>query len=162
MAQIAFLDLEASGLGAHSWPIEVGWCFVGGGVQSVLIAPADSWPRDAWNAEAAALHGISMDDLTMHGQTIGRVCHQLNEALSGVEVYSDAPDWDGFWLYRLFSTGGVRQMFELKDFVDAVGQPPAADLRDAAAHISSDFPYSHRTTPDVLHMRAIYDYLQRS
>ena len=108
MKEIAFIDLEASGLGARSWPIEVGWCFTGGKPQSFLIKPASDWAMEAWDEKAHALHGVARKVLDMQGEELKTVCTALNAALTGHTVYSDAPDWDGFWLYRLFESGGAK------------------------------------------------------
>ncbi|MEL7487927.1 MAG: hypothetical protein AAGJ87_12000, partial [Pseudomonadota bacterium] len=90
----AFIDLEASGLNARSWPIEVGWAFETGDATSMLIAPHDRWPEDAWETTAAALHGLEIENLRQEGLEARDVCAALNDALGGVEVYSDAPEWD--------------------------------------------------------------------
>ena len=42
--EIAFLDLEACGLNATSWPIEVGFCFETRNGAEWLIAPHEDWP----------------------------------------------------------------------------------------------------------------------
>jgi len=156
LADIAFIDLEASGLGADSWPIEVGWCFPDGRPQAHLIRTAPNWRESAWDPKAEALHGVSRDDLKNLGAPPQQVCSALNVALSGVKVYSDAPDWDGFWLYRLFQAAKMRQAFELWDFRDLFARLSPHAMREAALKAAVIAPHRHRASDDVLHMQTLF------
>ena len=156
MAQIAFIDLEASGLGADSWPIEVGWCFPEGPPCAHLIRTAPDWKDAAWDPEAEALHGVGREELARAGASPREVCAALNKALDGVRAYSDAPDWDGFWLYRLYQAAKMRQTFELWDFRDLFVHLSPEEIRDAAAKASALAPHRHRAAADVLHMQALF------
>lgn len=155
--RVAFIDLEASGLNAQSWPIEVGWCFPGVAPKAHLVRPSSNWIDAAWDPRAEALHGISRSELDAGGVQPAELCRLLNDELSLCTVYSDAPDWDGFWLYRLFGAAGRKQRFELRDFREAFdGVPDAAmDAHKRAAMQLA--PHTHRAAPDVLHMRTLYE-----
>jgi len=155
--KIAFLDLEASGLGAASWPIEVGWCFEGGEPETMLIRPAEDWPLDAWDESAEALHGLAFDALKASGSSVGEVCERLNLALDGAAVYSDAPDWDGFWLYRLFAAARIRRRFSLSDFGDLFSGLAPEAVSAAVEKAKINAPHRHRAREDVLHMKTIFD-----
>jgi len=72
-------------------------------------------------------------------------------------VYSDAPDWDGFWLYRLFAAAGVKQGFSLVNFADLFDGLGAAELQALLARASRTSPHRHRAREDVLHMRRVYE-----
>jgi hypothetical protein len=154
---IAFIDLEASGLGASSWPIEVGWCFLKSEPETFLIAPSDDWSRDAWKEQAQALHGVSIETLQQQGRPIKEVCQRLNGALAGADIFSDAPDWDGFWLYRLFSAGDEKQQFSLCDFGDLLSGLSPAEIEAITKRATETAPHRHRARDDVLHMRMIYN-----
>lgn len=156
MAKIAFIDLEASGLGADSWPIEVGWCFPEGDPCALLIQSAKGWKDDAWDPKAETLHGISREMLATSGEAPEKVCAALNAALEGVKVYSDAPDWDGFWLYRLYQAANMRQAFELWDFRDLFADMSPEAIQAASAKASGVAPHRHRASDDVLHMQTLY------
>ena len=53
----ALIDLEASGLGAESYPIELGWALPDtGAVGAVLIAPPDAWTSRDWDPEIGRAH----------------------------------------------------------------------------------------------------------
>ena len=156
LSDIAFIDLEASGLSARSWPIEVGWCFLEGEPQCHLIKPDGVWSLEDWSPAAEALHGIAHKELVRKGEDAAKLCNRLNEGLRGKTVYSDAPDWDGFWLYRLFQAGKARQAFELKDLNRLLhdAAPEAADKAIDAANAAT--PRMHRAAADVLHLRSLY------
>lgn len=154
--KIAFIDLEASGLGAASWPIEVGWCFPGSEPEAFLIAPAENWLDEAWDEQAEALHGVSQKTLQKKGEPINDVCRHLNKALAGADVFSDAPDWDAFWLYRLFSASDEKQGFPLKDFGELLREFSPEKVSAAISSASQTTPHRHRAREDVLHMKAIY------
>ena len=157
LQKVAFIDLEASGLSAHSWPIEAGWCFAGGEPTSYLIRPAPAWDMAAWDEKAEALHGVSSDILARAGAEAAEVCAALNEALTGCVVYSDAPDWDGFWLYRLFQAARVRQTFALVDFHEVFAGIAPEILQDMMAAAAAVAPHRHRAGDDVLHMKTLYE-----
>jgi hypothetical protein len=154
--KIAFIDLEASGLGSKSWPVEVAWTFTEGPPAAFLIRPDDAWPDEAWEEGAEALHGISRDDLRRNGLGVREVCAALNEALAGTEVYSDAPDWDGFWLIRLFAAGGVRQEFSIHDYGKLVGPIIAGHGEEILERAARLAPRRHRAAADVTHLQTLY------
>lgn len=157
MKKIAFIDLEASGLSAASWPIEVGWCFAGRAPETMLIRPVEEWPDAAWEEKAEALHGIRRDLLQSDGVAPSHVCARMNAALAGAAVYSDAPDWDGFWLYRLFAAAGEKQAFALADFASLLARYPADKVRAAMEKAALLAPHRHRAHEDVLHMKTVYE-----
>ena len=62
----AFLDIEASGLGEHSFPIEIGWAIPFDKERGFLIRPAPDWTY--WSAIAEEVfHRISRDELLREG-----------------------------------------------------------------------------------------------
>lgn len=156
MAAIAFIDLEASGLNAQSWPIEVGWCLSDGPAQTFLVRPEAAWDRAAWDKRAEALHGISHATLLAQGEVPQTICDRLNEALADRIVYSDAPDWDGFWLYRLFQAAGLRQTFSLTDFDTVLSGFTEEKIERLIAEATKIAPHRHRAEDDVLHMRVLH------
>ena len=122
----------------------------------MLIQPADNWPDDAWDPSAEALHGLARRKLERAGLAPEAVCEAMNAALSGAAVYSDAPDWDGFWLYRLYETARAKQSFRLLNFADLFEDVPAERFLEAKARADKKAPHRHRARADVLHMRALY------
>lgn len=154
--KIAFIDLEASGLGAKSWPVEVGWTFEEGEPVSILVRPDATWSDDSWDPQAEKLHGLERARLEREGREARDICLVLNEALADAEVYSDAPDWDGFWLYRLFSAGRVRQAFALHDYGRLMRPLVAGRDQSLFARAARLAPRRHRAADDARHLQTLY------
>lgn len=108
------IDLEASGLAADSYPIEIAWaCADTGRSDSFLINP-DSVPGwTYWDEYAEELHGIEPEVLQRDGISAAAACRRLNRALEGQKVVSDAFDYDSFWLRRLYRAVDMQPAFEL-------------------------------------------------
>ena len=148
-------------MSAGSWPIEVGWRLLSGESAAHLIRPAADWDWGAWDEQAEALHGVSQAELVANGKEPEELCNALNSALVEHIVYSDAPDWDGFWLYRLFNACGVRQAFSLTDFSQALDLLPKEALQPLIDKALEIAPHTHRAADDVLHMSTLYELVQR-
>lgn len=108
----AVIDVEASGFGAGSYPIEVGVVLPNGRSHCYLIRPAESWSH--WDPEAEAVHGIRREILESRGAAIDEVARTLNRILQGQTVYSDAWGHDRSWLARLFEEAEISQHFRLE------------------------------------------------
>lgn len=105
------MDIEASGFGDQSYPIEVGVALSNGKRFCSLITPPGNWTH--WSESAEDIHGISRRALFEHGRSLTEVCHELNEMLGGMELYSDAWSHDDRWLRKLFYTARVNPQFRL-------------------------------------------------
>jgi len=156
-ASVAFIDFEASGLGPGSWPIEVGWGRFGGDAASLLIAPAADWPMEAWDPNAERLHGLTVATLRARGASAETACAQLNEALAGLDVFSDAPDYDGRWLETLYRAAGVRPSFQICDIRDLILPIAPLDLiPEIMSQAEALQPHTHRAAQDVRNLQTIY------
>jgi hypothetical protein len=153
---VAFIDIEASGLGPQSFPIEVGWALLDGVSGSVLIKPASGWISEAWDEAAEGLHGIPWAQLTAQGQSAWAVADKLNGLLNRcILVLSDAPQMDGFWLDRLFDQTSADRRFELTEFDRCIRRTfPRFDLD--AALIDADDSRAHRAQADALLLRRVW------
>lgn len=105
------IDLEASGFGSGSYPIEIGYALEDRVVHACLVRPAAGW--DHWSDEAEGVHGISRELLLEKGQSPRQVALMLNESLHSKVLYSDAWNFDSSWLGRLFDEAGLVQRFRL-------------------------------------------------
>ena len=94
------IDVEASGFGSKSYPIEIGVALDDGRKFCTLIFPAPDWTH--WDDEAEKVHHISRDVLESHGKPIQEVADKLNELLAGMTLYSDGWVVDKPWLTTLF------------------------------------------------------------
>lgn len=105
------IDLEASGFGRGSYPIEVGFALENRDIHSFLIKPEDDWTH--WSEEAEQIHGISREQLQAEGMSIEEIALKLNELLRGQTLYSDAWSFDSSWIGRLFDSAGIVQRFRI-------------------------------------------------
>jgi hypothetical protein len=103
------IDIEASGFGSHSYPIEVGVVRSDGQRFCRIIKPFDDWTH--WQEDAAKVHNISRQQLNTLGASGVEICLQLNEFLKGGTVYSDGWQVDSAWLNKLFDRAQVAKTF---------------------------------------------------
>ena len=106
------IDLEASGFGSGSYPIEIGYALEDRVVHSCLVKPVEGWSH--WSDEAEQIHGISRQLLLTEGVPVRDIAMRLNEALAGKTLYSDAWSFDSSWLGRLFDEAELVQRFRLE------------------------------------------------
>jgi hypothetical protein len=107
------LDVEASGFGRGSYPIEIGFSDGQGGLFCGLIQPEADWLH--WDDSAEALHGISRELLRTHGRPARWMADQLNARLRGQTVFCDGWGHDYTWLARLYEAVELRMSFQLDD-----------------------------------------------
>lgn len=105
------LDIEASGFGRGSYPIEIGVATADGQAHSWLVRPEMDWTH--WQAEAQQLHGITRVHLESEGLRARDVADTLNEMLEGQTLYSDGWGVDSGWLSRLYHAARKTMFFRL-------------------------------------------------
>ena len=96
----AVIDVEASGFGRGSYPIEVGFVLPDGRSDCMLIRPDDDWVH--WDTGAEDLHHISRERLRTHGRPVRDVVDRLDAQLAGLTVYTDGWGNDYSWLSMLY------------------------------------------------------------
>jgi hypothetical protein len=106
------MDIEASGFGRGSYPIEVGYVLPDGRAWCTLVKPLPQWTH--WDSGAEALHHIQRNSLLQHGRSPAEVASQLNQALAGLTVYCDGWAHDYTWLGALFDAAGQHPRFKLE------------------------------------------------
>ena len=106
------MDIEASGFGRASYPIEVGYVLPDGRAACMLVRPAVGWTH--WDAGAEQVHGITRTTLASHGRTPHDVATALNRDLAGLTVYCDGWAHDYTWLAALFEEAGLQPAFKLE------------------------------------------------
>ena len=162
---LVVLDVEASGLGELSWPIEVGVAVVEGDAVarsgSRLIRPDPSWDAAGWSGDSAAVHGISRAALD-RAPAPADVARWLIDLVDGRPAVSDAPPFDRAWLSSLFAAANVRpDPIRLRDYdralIEAFGTDEAgqAAIRAAWAHLAAA-PTPHRAEADARRLANAY------
>jgi hypothetical protein len=109
-----------------------------------------------WSEQAERLHGVTPRMLADLGVDPARACDRLSSALAGLNVYSDAPDWDSFWMMRLYKSVGRHCDIRLLDFAAAI--PPLTQAEKLALLQQADrlAPRRHRAAEDAIHLQTVY------
>lgn len=149
MRKLVFIDFEASGLGPESWPIEIGCAWISDGapkVRASLIRPRPDWPMAAWSEESARVHGVTIAVLAM-ARDADAVVEDFGPLLFGVNLVSDAREFDQFWLDRLLGRPGPR----IADFHDTAHRliGGSAHALDWVYETLARTPAPHRAGPDA-------------
>ncbi|MDO6593506.1 hypothetical protein [Neptuniibacter sp. 1_MG-2023] len=119
------IDLEASGFGVDSYPIEVGFVLSDGTRYCSLIRPKDDWLH--WSDEAEEHHKIPRTDLIQSGASVEQVASELNHKLYNQTVYSDGWVVDQTWLIKLFYRAGMPMQFRVSA-LDMILSEPQMDI----------------------------------
>ena len=119
------IDLEASGFGRGSYPIEVGFALENRDIHSFLIRPEEEWTH--WSEEAEQIHGITREQLLKDGMSIEDIALKLNEMLRGKTLYSDAWSFDSSWIGRLFDSAEIVQRFRI-DTINKLLKPEQVEF----------------------------------
>lgn len=142
------LDVEASGFGRGSYPIEVGFVEPEGGLFCSLIQPLPDWQH--WDEQAEALHGISRDLLHSRGKPADWVAQQINRRLHGQTVYCDGWGHDYPWLARLFESTGQVPGFKLQDLRMLLSEAEAARWHETMLQVRAEQNLRrHRASSDA-------------
>jgi hypothetical protein len=134
------IDVEASGFGAKSYPIEVGFVMPDGKTWCTLIVPMPDWTH--WDESAEQVHGIARDLLDQYGRAANDVAQEMNRMLQGMTVYTDAWYQDFNWISRLFDAADTVPSFRLEDLRSLLDDDAAARW-----HATRDQVQSEMTTP---------------
>lgn len=120
------IDIEASGFGARSYPIEIGYVLGDGRSRCTLVRPAPHWTH--WDDGAARVHGIVRPTLLQHGRDVAEVADLLNHDLAGQTVYCDGWAHDYPWLALLFDEAGRAPRFRLESVTTLLDESRLARL----------------------------------
>lgn len=143
------MDIEASGLGKGSYPIEIGFVTPQEKTYCTLIYPHESWQH--WDTSAEALHHIPRSILKRNGKDITYVCNWLNQILAGQTVYSDGWANDMCWLGKLFNEAEQTQKFKIESILTLLTEQEREQWTDVHNKIvASESLIRHRASSDAL------------
>jgi len=144
----AILDIEASGFGLGSYPIEVGFIQPDGQAWCSLVRPLADWQH--WDPNAAAVHHITRDQLQLRGRSPQEITAVLNDRLHGQTVYSDAWAHDYTWLNRLYEAADRTPSFKLESLRTLLSDCEAARWHDVKRRVAiSSGLERHRASADA-------------
>lgn len=151
-----FLDCEASSLSPDSFPIEIAWNNSEGMIESYLIN-IFRYPNeyDDWSKDAQSLHGITKQYLAEKGKEPQFVVDQMEQRLNGKVLLTDAPDWDSFWIRRLYESVNKECSFEFGNAIDLFNkiEPYNHIYKSQARKLAG---HKHRAASDVKYLVSLY------
>ena len=149
------LDLEASGFGKNSYPIEVGIALANGQTACYLIRPQVDWVH--WDQDSEHLHGLSRERLLQFGKPIVEVACTLNDLLGRQTVYSDAWGYDQTWMTLLYECAQVRQSFRMESLQVLFSEAQYALWDRTKAQIFAECQFQrHRASNDARAIQLTY------
>jgi len=149
------IDIEASGFGRGSYPIEVGIAMPDGQAHCYLIRPQSDWTH--WDVEAEGLHHISQDTLRSHGKDVRLVAQRLNQLLANQTIYSDGWAHDTSWLGLLFESAGISQHFKIDHIACLFSQDQVAIWEQERLQVMQELGINrHRASADARIVQMTY------
>ena len=149
------IDIEASGIGKGSYPIEIGVILSSGKSYCALICPDTEWQH--WDHQAEALHGISRETLLTSGRNISIIAGELNELLADQTVYCDGWVVDKPWLTQLYQKSGAKPKFSLSALEMILKEPQMEIWAQTKAQVIQDLALTrHRASADARIIQETY------
>ncbi len=150
------IDIEASGFGRNSYPIEVGLVLPGGETYCHIIRPDDSWTH--WDGSAEAVHGITRSLLLRTGRPPKQVARELNQRLAGSRIYTDAWSYDVSWLGKLYDLCDMPQLFRLESLRALMSEEQAALWHPVKEQVTKESRLTrHRASTDALILQQTFN-----
>lgn len=144
----AVLDIEASGFGVGSYPIEIGFVLPAGRSWCSLVRPEPDWQH--WDPKAAAMHGITREQLLHFGRGVREVADVLNTELRGLTVYTDSWGHDFTWLNRLYDASGQYPTFKLEAMRALLNENQVAHWHEVKRRVTDETGLRrHRASTDA-------------
>lgn len=144
----SIIDIEASGFGRDSYPIEIGYVTSHGKRWCSLIKPCDDWLH--WSQVAEQLHQISRDTLFEHGKNVESIATYLNDVFLNQTVYSDGWLQDFTWMNRLFDVADMTPHFKLEDLRNILTPYQQSIWHDTKQSILNELQINrHRASADA-------------
>lgn len=142
------LDVEASGFGRKSYPIEVGFVLPDGHAYCTLIRPEPEWTH--WDAQAEATHHIPRAIVVERGLPVHDVARSINQQLAGQTVYSDGWANDYSWLGALFDAADMTPSFRLENLRALLSEVEADQWHTVKAQVAQEnATQRHRASADA-------------
>ena len=142
------LDIEASGFGRDSYPIEIGYVLPDGGSYCTLVRPEANWTH--WDPEAQRLHRITRANALQHGRPPIDIARHLNRTLSGQTVYSDGWANDYSWLGTLFDAADLSPSFHIENLRALLSETEAENWHTIKDQVSRELNLRrHRASSDA-------------
>lgn len=143
------VDVEASGFGPHSYPIEIGLALDNGDKFCTLLTPAPDWTH--WDEAAEKVHRIPRKMLRDYGKDPAQVAQELNRILKGKTVYTDGWVVDNTWIIKLFSECQMEPAFFVSSLEMILNEAQMNAWHETKEEIQKELDLKrHRASNDAL------------
>ncbi|AWB69022.1 hypothetical protein C2869_13890 [Saccharobesus litoralis] len=143
------MDIEASGLGSSSYPIEIGLVLPNNDKYCSLIHPCQDWHH--WDQQAERTHGISRELLTKQGRHPRDIALELNSLLDNLTLYSDGWVVDSTWLKQLYYAAGITPSFRLSPIETILSEKQMNSWHKTKQLVTSELNLKrHRASNDAI------------
>ncbi len=150
------IDVEASGFGSKSYPIEIGVALNDGQKFCSLISPEPDWTY--WDNKAEKIHNLSRDILNVYGKPVHEVVDQLNATLAGMTLFSDGWVVDKPWLTTLFHAAGRPMKFSVSPLEMILTEKQMSIWHETKDQITKQVNLTrHRASNDALIIQMTYN-----
>ncbi len=142
------LDIEASGFGRDSYPIEIGYVLPDGSSYCTLVRPEAHWTH--WDPQAQQLHGIAREAAVLHGRSARDIARHLNLSLHGQTIYTDGWAHDYSWLGALFNAANLSPSFQIENLRALLSDSEAARWHQIKDQVAGELSLRrHRASADA-------------
>lgn len=149
------IDIEASGFGGTSYPIEIGIILSSGEKYCSLIKPVSHWTH--WSLEAEQTHHISRDLLQKKGKPAIQVASEINHFLQNQTVYSDGWVVDKPWLIELFAAARINYSFTISALEYILNEHQMEIWKETKNRIINELNLTrHRASTDAFIIQETY------
>lgn len=149
------IDIEASGFGGTSYPIEIGIALSTGEKYCSLIKPVSNWTH--WSLQAEQTHHISRELLQQKGKPALQVARELNQFLQGLTVYSDGWVVDKPWLIELFAAARINTSFSISALEFILSEHQMEIWHKTKKHLVKELGLTrHRASTDAFIIQETY------
>jgi hypothetical protein len=150
------IDVEASGFGVGSYPIEIGIALGDRTTHCYLIKPEPEWVH--WDVAAESLHGISREVLMERGRVPREVAECLNRLLVGQTVYSDAWSYDSSWVGKLYDKAELMQGFKVEALTRILSEQQLGVWEPTRKRVVEELALQrHRASSDAMLIQAVFE-----
>lgn len=150
------IDVEASGFGVGSYPIEIGVVLGDRTTHCYLIKPEPEWVH--WDAKAESLHGISREVLMERGRSPREVAECLNRILLGQTVYSDAWSYDASWIGKLYDKAELVQGFKVETLRAILSDQQLLTWDSTRERVEEELALKrHRASSDAMIIQTVFE-----
>lgn len=146
---IHVMDIEASGFGRDSYPIEIGIVMADGSEYQTLVRPESGWWH--WEKSAQDVHGITRSDLFKYGRSVSQVGRDINQMCAGAVLYSDCWVHDSYWFRRLFDASHIAPLAQCKAMEYLLGDEQQQQYQTVKQQLASRLGLPmHRALNDAI------------